>query len=95
MNKAEFEAGLRRDGFTEIDTRSLDPGQTTPEHAHPFGVRALVLGGEITLTVEGNSTAYRAGDVFTMQGGCRHAEAVGPQGVQYLAGRRYPTTAEA
>jgi quercetin dioxygenase-like cupin family protein len=90
MDKAEFEAGLRRDGFTEIATRSLAPGKTTPEHAHPFGVRALVLGGEITLTVEGNSTVYRSGDIFTMQGGCRHAEAVGPQGVQYLAGRRHP-----
>lgn len=89
MDRVEFEAGLQQDGFTEIDMRSLDPGKTTPEHAHPFGVRALVLDGEITLTVEGRATAYRAGDVFAMQGGCRHAEAVGPEGVRYLAGRQY------
>ncbi|HXU66564.1 MAG TPA: cupin domain-containing protein, partial [Casimicrobiaceae bacterium] len=58
------------------------------EHAHPFDVRALVLNGEITLTVEGVQYAYREGDIFVLPAGHRHAEAVGPAGVDYLVGRR-------
>jgi quercetin dioxygenase-like cupin family protein len=92
MDTEQFEASLRQDGFTEVDTRSLPPGQAVPEHAHAFEVRALVLEGEITLTVDGRATAYRAGDVFTMAGGRRHAEAVGAAGVRYLVGRRHAST---
>ncbi len=89
MDPTQFEAALRQDGFSEVETRSHPPGRTVPEHAHPFDVRALVLDGEITLTVDGRETAYRLGDVFTMEGGRRHAEAIGPEGVRFLAGRRH------
>ncbi len=85
-----FAAALRTDGFGDGETKALTPGRMVPEHQHPFDVRALVLAGEITLTVEGRATAYRAGEVFTMAGGCRHAETVGAEGVEYLVGRRHP-----
>jgi quercetin dioxygenase-like cupin family protein len=88
MNTETFEAELRRDGFTEIDTRSLPPGQINPAHSHPFGVKALVLEGEITLTVDGADRTYRGGDVFTMANGCEHAEHVSQAGVSYLVGRK-------
>ena len=52
-------------------------------------VRALVLNGEITLTVEGVEYAYREGDLFVLPAGHRHAETVGPAGVDYLVGRRH------
>jgi uncharacterized protein YjlB len=40
------------------------------------------------LTVEGEEYAYREGDIFVLPAGHRHAEAVGPAGVDYLVGRR-------
>lgn len=89
MDTAQFEAALRQDGFTEVATKSQPPGHTAPEHAHPFDVRALVLEGEITLTVDGKGTAYRAGEVFTMDSGRRHSEAIGAEGVRILSGRRH------
>jgi len=89
MDATQFEAALKRDGYTETAIKSTPPGHTAPEHSHPFDVRALVLEGEITLTVDGKGTAYRAGDVFVMEGGCRHAEAIGPEGVRILSGRRH------
>jgi quercetin dioxygenase-like cupin family protein len=58
------------------------------EHDHPFEVRALVLDGEIALTVGGVKRSYGAGEVFAMAAGCRHAEDVGARGVRYLVGRR-------
>jgi uncharacterized cupin superfamily protein len=88
MKDAHFEFALRRDGFDDIERKNLPPGTLVPEHAHPFDVRALVLDGEIRLTVEGDEYAYREGDIFVMPAGHRHAEAVGPDGVDYLVGRR-------
>jgi quercetin dioxygenase-like cupin family protein len=88
MTPATFEADLKRDGFAEIDTRSLPPGQVNALHSHPFEVKAMVLEGEITLTVDGTDRSYRSGDVFTMASGCQHAEHVGGSGVSYLVGRK-------
>ena len=87
MKEAQFESALRRDGF-DVEHRSLPPSTVVSEHAHAFDVRALVLNGEITLTVEGVQYAYREGDIFVLPAGHRHAEAVGPAGVDYLVGRR-------
>jgi quercetin dioxygenase-like cupin family protein len=87
LKDAHFEFALRRDGFA-VERRTLVPNACTAEHAHAFDVRALVLNGEITLTVEGIDYAYRAGDIFVMPAGHLHAETVGPEGVEYLVGRR-------
>jgi len=88
MKDEQFESALRRAGFDDIERKNLPPGTQVPEHEHPFDVRALVLVGEIRLTVEGDEYAYREGDIFVMPAGHRHAETVGPDGVDYLVGRR-------
>jgi quercetin dioxygenase-like cupin family protein len=88
MDRAGFEARLRAEGFPEIRVNELAPGRHNAEHEHPFDVLALVLEGDITLTVEGAARTYRAGDEFSMQAGCRHVEDAGPEGVKYLVGRR-------
>jgi quercetin dioxygenase-like cupin family protein len=93
MDAAEFERSLASDGFRDVDTRRIEPNRMTPEHEHPFDVRALVLSGDITLGVAGATHTYRAGDVFTMAATCRHTEAVGPDGVEYLVGRRHAAAA--
>ena len=87
MKDEQFESVLRREGF-EVERRTMPPLTVVPEHAHPFDLRALVLNGEITLTVEGEEYAYREGDIFVLPAGHRHAESVGPAGVDYLIGRR-------
>lgn len=88
IDEKSFEARLRREGFPEIRTNQLAPGCHNTEHSHGFDVLALVLDGEITLTVDGDAGLYRAGDEFSMQAGCKHVEDVGPKGVRYLVGRR-------
>jgi len=89
MKDEQFELALRRDGF-DVRRDTMPPDTVVSEHAHPFDVRALVLNGEITLTVEGVQYAYREGDIFVLPAGHRHAETVGPAGVDYLVGRRSP-----
>jgi hypothetical protein len=58
MTDAErFEAQLKAHGYPEIRFNEYKPSQHNPEHSHPFDVHALVLQGEITLTVDGRATA--------------------------------------
>ena len=87
MDMAAFEQALRAEGYDEVLTRVWEAGQVVPEHTHPFDVRALVLDGEITLTWNGQSRLYRSGDIFVLAAHTPHAEAYGPTGARFLAGR--------
>jgi quercetin dioxygenase-like cupin family protein len=88
MDRRAFEARLQAEGFPEIRINELPPNRHHPEHSHPFDVLALVLEGDITLTVEGSARTYRAGEEFSMNARCPHVEDIGPSGVKYLVRRR-------
>ena len=93
MQIQTFEEELQRDGFVDVETKSVEGDKCVGVHTHPFDVRAKVLLGEITLTFDGTSRTYRAGDVFTMTAGCEHAEHCGPAGITYTVGRKYKAAA--
>lgn len=87
MDRTEFEADLRRDGYRVVNT-SQKPYLATPNHCHDFDAKAFVLGGEITITRDNAPVTFRAGQCFEVPMGCMHAEQVGPEGVALLSGRR-------
>ena len=90
IDTAAFEAQLQAEGFVELQTREI-PGDThNTAHSHPFEVKALMLDGELSLTCEGRTNTYRAGEVFTMAAGCEHVEQFGDTATRYLVGRKYP-----
>ena len=88
MDATEFETGLKRDGYGEIETKTVPGKIATKPHSHDFSVRALVLAGDITLTYEGRSRTFRTGEIFEMTAGCMHHEEYGPDGSTYLVGRK-------
>ena len=97
MDKTAFETSLRSDGYRVVNT-SLKPNQVASNHCHDFDAKALVLGGEITVTCNNTPTTFRAGQCFEVPAGCMHTEQVGPEGVALLSGRRRnggPLTREA
>ena len=87
MDSAEFAAGMCREGYRVVNT-SVSPNRVTPDHCHDFDAKALVLGGEMTITRDNRAVTYRAGQCFEVPAGGLHAERVGPQGVSLLSGRR-------
>jgi quercetin dioxygenase-like cupin family protein len=93
MDRTEFETVLREQGYKEVVDRRMEPSSTNPEHSHEFDARLLVLEGAMTITCNGEERTYHSGESFAMTAGCLHAEQCGPQGVRYLAGRRYPQQA--
>ncbi len=88
MTDQNFQAGLLRDGFAEIVTKTTPANVYNPPHSHPFDVSAQVLAGTITLVSEGKERIYRSGDTFSMKSGCEHSERYGAEGATILSGRR-------
>jgi len=85
----EFEAESKALGFEEVLSREWEARTELPEHTHPFSVRALVVQGELWLTV-GDSTQYLCvGDRFELGHSMPHAERYGEQGATYWAARRH------
>ena len=91
MEQTAFEIELHKQGYAEVVDRRMEPNALNPEHVHEFDASLLVLEGAMTITAEGSERTYRAGDTFAMTAGCRHSERSGPEGVRYLAGRRFST----
>ena len=97
MDHLEFEAELRREGYSIVNS-SLKPNMVAENHCHDFDAKLLVLGGEITITRDNKPETFRAGQCCAVPAGCMHAEYVGPEGVAFLSGRRRnggPLTREA
>jgi len=89
MDKNEFEAQLRADGYTEIESKTLALRPANDGHGHHYAVRGLVLAGAFTVIEGGKPTTYRPGQVFAVAAGCVHSEEVGTEGAQILVGRKY------
>ena len=87
MDKTEFEAELRREGYRIVNS-SVKPNHMALNHCHDFDAKSFVLGGEITITQNNAPVTFRAGQCFEVPTGSMHAEHVGPEGVALLSGRR-------
>ena len=87
MDRLEFEAGARADGFSIVHS-SLKPLTIAPNHCHDFDARLFVLAGEITITRDNTPTTFRAGDCCEVSCGTMHTEHAGPEGVAFVSARR-------
>lgn len=85
---ADFEHEARARGYTEVLARTWEPGVALDDHSHPFDAWALVIAGEMWLTVGGETRHLAAGDRFEVPQGTPHAERYGPHGATYWVARR-------
>ena len=91
MNLPDFETfskSARARGFDEVLERVWAPDTVLPEHTHPFAVEALVVQGQLWLTVAGQTQALARGDAFTLERDLPHGERYGPEGATYWVARR-------
>lgn len=89
MTEHEFRTLLAEQGFDEPVLVERAPATQLDNHVHPFEALGLILSGDITISTEQSDTTYHPGDTFHLQPNELHREAFGPQGVRYLAGRKY------
>ena len=88
----QFEARAKVDGFDEVLERRWPAHTTLETHSHPFDVRALVVDGQLWLTVGKHTRHLRAGDDFELDRDVAHAERYGVEGTTYWVARRHPKT---
>ena len=91
MNLPSFEAfssEAKTQGFDEVVERVWAPKVVLDTHTHPFSVRALVVAGEMWLTVGSDTRHLVPGDEFALDREVPHAERYGEQGATYWAARR-------
>lgn len=89
MNESDFEAQLKADGFTEIETQSLEPRPGKGRHRHHFSIRGLVLSGTFMVTTDSEPVTHGVGQVFAVAEGQLHDESIGLEGARILVGRKY------
>ncbi len=91
MNLPTFDTWKRQaheQGFDEVLERKWPPSTVLPSHVHPFSVRALVVEGEMWLTVGDETRFLKPGDEFALEREVPHAERYGEQGATYWVARR-------
>ena len=89
MTEQEFrEAALSAEGG-EVFLREWPPLAVVPEHSHPFALKALLLKGQMWLTVDGAERQIQIGEMFELSHGYPHAERYGPEGAAYLVAQKH------
>jgi quercetin dioxygenase-like cupin family protein len=83
-----FEANARARGFEEVLERHWAPGQVVDRHTHPFAAHALVVRGEMWLTVGGDTRHLVPGDTFELERDVPHEERYGNEGATYWVARK-------
>ena len=82
-----FTAEQRALGCDQVLERKWNPGQVVETHTHPFAARALVVQGEMWLTIGGETRHLRPGDRFELAQDEPHAERYGTEGATYWVAR--------
>ena len=75
-------------GFDEVIERSWQPNTVLDTHTHPFAVDALVVQGEMWLTVNGQTQHLLPQDRFTLAREVPREERYGAQGATYWVARK-------
>lgn len=84
----QFEREALARGYDEVLERLWPPNAELPSHSHGFDASALVVQGEMWLTVDGQTRHLRAGDRFELARDLPHAERYGAEGACYWVARR-------
>ena len=84
----DFKRKALASGFDDVLERRWTPETVLETHHHPFGVDALVVQGEMWLTVDGITRHLEPGHTFTLSYEQPHAERYGPAGATYWVARR-------
>jgi quercetin dioxygenase-like cupin family protein len=83
-----FSASARSQGFDEVVERQWKPDTRVDTHTHGFAVKALVVQGEMWLSVGNDTRHLLPGDTFALEREVPHAERYGKEGATYWAARR-------
>lgn len=88
MDAKAWEKRLSEEGFGDFFVWQDGPNAFYPEHTHTTLTAHVILEGEMTLTLEGATRHYKAGDRADVPAGAVHSARMGPKGCKYLVGQK-------
>jgi mannose-6-phosphate isomerase-like protein (cupin superfamily) len=88
MNHAHLEAQLHAEGFHHTYVWQDGPHAHYADHTHASETAHIILDGEMSLTMAGQSRTYSVGERCEVPVGTLHSARMGPQGCRYLIGEK-------
>ena len=88
MDAKALEKQLREEGFSHTYVWQDRPHTFYPEHTHATETAHIILEGEMTLTMDGQTHTFRAGERCDVPAETVHAAKMGPAGSRYLIGEK-------
>ena len=88
MDERALAEQLRKEGFSHTYVWQDGPDTRYPDHAHEEETAHIILSGEMTLSVAGESRTFREGERCDVPAGAVHSATMGPKGCRYLIGER-------
>jgi hypothetical protein len=85
---ADYEAEMRAQNFDEVMERNWLPLTVVETHTHAFAAKALIVQGEMWMTVGPETTHLPAGGTFELDPQVAHSERYGAAGATYWVARR-------
>jgi quercetin dioxygenase-like cupin family protein len=84
MDTQELESQLHKEGFKRTYIWQDQSEVFHASHTHRTETAHIILDGEMTLTMNGESKTYFAGDRCDVPAGTVHSALIGPSGCKYL-----------
>jgi quercetin dioxygenase-like cupin family protein len=88
IDEKGFREQLRRQGFSRVYVWQDGAGAFYPDHTHDGLTAHIILDGEMTLTMRGESKTFRTGDRCDVPADALHAARMGPEGCRYMIGEK-------
>jgi quercetin dioxygenase-like cupin family protein len=88
VNFTSFSDSMKKQGFDQVVERVWKPLTTFEEHSRPFDAKAVIVQGEMWLTVNGHTEHLVPGGTFELSANLPHAERYGSEGATYWVARR-------
>ncbi len=88
MDVKALEKRLHEEEFAHTYVWQDRPHAFYSEHTHPTETAHIILKGEMTLTMDGQTHTFRAGERCDVPAGTVHSAKMGPAGCRYLIGEK-------
>lgn len=88
MTEKDWDRQLRKEGFTHTFVWQDGPGALYPDHTHKATTAHIILYGEMTLTSEGKTETFKAGERCDVPAHTVHSARMGPHGCRYMVGEK-------
>ncbi len=88
MNEEQLTRRLREEGFKHTYVWQDGPDAFYPDHTHPTETAHIILAGEMTLTMGGQTHNFRAGERCDVPAGAVHSARMSAAGCRYLIGEK-------